>query len=239
MTVDLPPGCLTVNKFAFNHMVMDFYGTFIISQGRGYKQQSNCRVSFSLAFLPTLYIWTWQQVFRWSTAWTSSRDFLLHIETKPDAFTPIMELTSKALTMWSVICILGSKNKITSSICHTDESRGISICDSLALHWGAWERIITSIWELHTALPDDPQVHTVTIDDLRTMLAGVQRIMNTRNLTAINNSSDNQQAFMTLNFITNTSDTSAMEPITDSSTPVKLLAGYWGIHTRVHYFWRR
>ena len=39
-----------------------------------------------------------------------------------------------------------------------------------------WGNMIRSIRTLHTASPDDPQSTTVTNDDLRTMLAGVQII---------------------------------------------------------------
>ena len=38
---------------------------------------------------------------------------------------------------------------------------------------GAWERIIRSVHQLLTALPDDPQSTTVTQDKLCTMLAGI------------------------------------------------------------------
>ena len=95
--------------------------------------------------------------------------------------------------------------------------------------------MIRSIWKLLTALPDDPQVHTVMIDDLHTMLAGAQCILNARPLAAINNRVDDHQAVMPLNFITSTSDTSAMDPITDLSTHGKILASYSGIQSRVDY----
>ena len=77
----------------------------------------------------------------------------------------------------------------------------------------AWERMIRSIRKLLTALPDDQQSTTVSIDDLHMMLAGAQRILNARPLTAITISVDNHNAIMPKNFITNTTDISAMIPI--------------------------
>ena len=66
-----------------------------------------------------------------------------------------------------------------------------------------------------TALPDDPQSKTVSNDDLRMMLAGALRLLNARLLTTITNSVDDHNAIMPMNFITNTTDTSAMNPIVD------------------------
>ena len=79
---------------------------------------------------------------------------------------------------------------------------------------------------LLTALPDDPQSTTVTNDELHTMLAGAQRILNARPLTSITNSIDDHQAIIPMKFITNTTDTSVMNPIADLSTHIKLVASY-------------
>ena len=70
------------------------------------------------------------------------------------------------------------------------------------------------------------------------MLAGAQRILHARHLTAVNISVGDHQALMPMNFIINTSDTSDMDPITNLSSPGKLFADYSGIQARVDYFWR-
>ena len=86
--------------------------------------------------------------------------------------------------------------------------------------------------QLLTALLNDHQLF-----DVRTMLAGAQGILNTWLLTAINNSVNDYDAIMPLNFITNTTDTSAMNPITNLSSHGKLIASHTRIQARVDHFW--
>ena len=91
---------------------------------------------------------------------------------------------------------------------------------------GAWELMTCGVSKLLTVLPNDPQSKTVSNDDLHTMLTGAQIILNARQLNTIMNSVDDCNAIMLMNFINNTTDTSATNPIADLSTHGKLVASY-------------
>ena len=59
---------------------------------------------------------------------------------------------------------------------------------------GAWECLIRSVRRLLSHLPLDPQKVLVSIDVLRTMLAGAQKIINSRPLTPVRASPDDCNA---------------------------------------------
>jgi hypothetical protein len=103
---------------------------------------------------------------------------------------------------------------------------------------GAWERMIRSVRRLLANLPVDPQKTPVSPDQLRTMLAGAQKILNSRPLTPIGTDPQDCDALTPSSLIHHYS-TDPVNPIGTLPTRESLLINHRQVQDRVDVFWQK
>ena len=102
---------------------------------------------------------------------------------------------------------------------------------------GAWERLIRSVRKLLSHLPCDPQTFPVTIDNLRTMQAGAQKIINTRPLTPVRAIPDDCDAITPSSLLHHQSvkPTNPLWALSSCESPLK---NHRHVQERVDIFWK-